>query len=121
MYSKNLLLSALLSATALAVPMQPRADAVSMMAAAEQWTITSLSRTCTADSTTCTWTFGINDGTTTTPCTEVVTGSPATQANGGPATCGVYTVTSGWSGQFGDGNGFVRLLFPCLSWSCGLL
>ncbi|PSR77925.1 hypothetical protein BD289DRAFT_334265, partial [Coniella lustricola] len=81
----------------------------SMMADVHQWTITSLKRVCNADSTSCTWTFGINNGTGTTPCTEVVTGSPATQTNGGPATCGVYAVTSGWSGQFGAGNGFTTL------------
>ncbi|GKU14751.1 unnamed protein product [Fusarium langsethiae] len=28
------------------------------------------------------------------------------QRNGGPVKCGDYTVTSGWSGQFGPGNGF---------------
>lgn len=60
-----------------------------MMAAAETWTITSMQRTCDAADTTCTWSFGINNGTGITPCTEVVTGSPASQTNGGPATCGV--------------------------------
>lgn len=113
MQMKNLLVSSLLSATALAVPttqQQGRAAAKSMMADATTWTITSLSRTCDAALTTCTWAFGINNGTATTPCTEVVTGTPATETNGGPATCGIYTVTSGWSGQFGPGNGFVSLL-----------
>lgn len=117
MQMKNLILSSLVSATALAVPttMQTRAEAKSMMADAEQWTITSLSRTCDAALTTCTWSFGVNNGTGTTPCVEVVTGSPATQTNGGPATCGVYTVTSGWSGQFGAGNGFVSFFLVFLS------
>lgn len=114
MQMKNLILSALLSATALAAPTTQQADrraeAKSMMADAEQWTITSLSRTCNAALTTCTWAFGINDGASTTPCVETVTGSPATETNGGPVTCGAYTVTSGWSGQFGAGNGFVSCL-----------
>lgn len=105
----TLLVSALVSATGMAAPSQPRAGAVSMMAEASTWTITSLSRTCNAADTSCTWTFGINNGTATTPCTEVVTGTPASQTNGGPATCGPYTVTSGWSGQFGAGNGFTTL------------
>ena len=39
-----------------------------------------------------------------------VTGSPASrQKAGGPGKCGAYTVTSGWSGQFGEGNGFTTL------------
>ncbi|KUI67718.1 hypothetical protein VM1G_03570 [Cytospora mali] len=109
MQFSTLFVSALLSATGLAAPAEPRAGSVSMMATATTWTITSLKRVCDAADTTCTWTFGINNGSATTPCTEVVTGSPASQTNGGPATCGVYTVTSGWSGQFGAGNGFTTL------------
>ncbi|KAJ4413813.1 hypothetical protein N0V82_008307 [Gnomoniopsis sp. IMI 355080] len=101
MRSQALFVSTLLSATALAAP-APK----SMMAAVPEWTITSMEKTCNADDTTCTWTFGINNGTGTTPCTEVVTGAPASQTNGGPVDCGVYKVTSGWSGQFGPGQGF---------------
>lgn len=131
MYTYALLAAAALSGGALAAPSQERASSVSMMADVTAWTITGLSRACDTADTTCTWTFGINNGTGITPCTEVVTGSPASQTNGGPATCGVgqpypdlpysrlrtctdrksfqvYTVTSGWSGQFGPGNGFVR-------------
>lgn len=102
----TILVSALLSATGLAAPTEARSGAVSMMAEASTWTITSASRVCNAADTSCTWAFGVNNGTGTTACTEVVTGSPASQTNGGPATCGVYTVTSGWSGAFGPGNGF---------------
>src|SRR4051812_1221727 len=94
-------LSALLSAASLAAPVEPRAEAVSMMAQATTWTITNMKRTLDAADTVATWTFAINNGQTTTPCTEVVKGSPASQTNGGPVTCGPYTVTSGWSGQFG--------------------
>jgi hypothetical protein len=28
---------------------------------------------------------------------------------GGPSTCGKYTITSNWSGQFGKGKGFTTL------------
>lgn len=89
MHSAGFIVSSLLAGLALAAPSQPRADSVSMMATAEQWTIVGLQRTCDAADTTCTWAFGINNGTGTTPCTEVVTGAPASQTNGGPATCGV--------------------------------
>jgi hypothetical protein len=115
----TLLVSALLSATGLAAPSQPRAAAISMMAEATTWTITGLSRVCNAADTSCTWSFGINNGSATTPCTEVVTGSPASQTNGGPATCGAYTVTSGWSGQFGAGNGFTT--FAVVDYATGLI
>lgn len=116
MQFKTLLFSSLSATAALAAPaIQDRAAKDMMAAAAGQWTITSLSRTCNAALTSCSWTFGINDGTAITPCTVVVGGTPATQTNGGPATCGAYTVTSGWSGQFGEGNGFVSLLSSFLS------
>lgn len=84
-------LVSLLAGLAAAAPsaQQPRAEAKSMMASAQTWTITGLKRTCDAADTSCTWTFGVNNGTGTTACTEVVTGSPASQTNGGPATCGV--------------------------------
>jgi len=38
-----------------------------------------------------------------------VNGNPATQANFNGITCGGYTVSGGWSGQFGPGNGFTTL------------
>ncbi|KAL2848416.1 hypothetical protein BJY01DRAFT_160001 [Aspergillus pseudoustus] len=80
-----------------------------MMVANTQWTITNMKRVCNTGDTKCTWTFGINNGAANTPCTYVVNGNPASQANGGPSTCGAYTVTSGWSGQFGPNNGFTTL------------
>ncbi|KAI0390053.1 surface protein 1 [Xylariaceae sp. FL0594] len=80
-----------------------------------EWTLRSLSRKCDTADSTCTWVFGIDTGNTTIQnCTYVVKAStsppaPASQANGGPVTCGIYTVTSGWSGQFGSGKGFTVL------------
>ncbi|KAL4746531.1 hypothetical protein BDW72DRAFT_33929 [Aspergillus terricola var. indicus] len=104
--SLNLLLATLsLSSTAFAAP----SSAKSMMVANTQWTITSLKRVCNTADSECTWTFGINTGAHSTDCTYVVKGSPASQANGGPAQCGDFTITSGWSDQFGADNGFTTL------------
>lgn len=104
-------LSQVLFATLLAsiASAAPAATSKSMMAADSQWTITNMVRNCNSDDTQCTWDFGIDANEATTNCTLVVNGSPASQTNGGPATCGDYTVTSGWSGQFGPGNGFTTL------------
>ncbi|KKY34885.1 putative small secreted protein [Diaporthe ampelina] len=106
MQFSNVFLSALAAVGSMAAPTEPRAEAVSMMAQATTWTITSLTRAVNADNTVATWTFGINNGQTTTPCTEVVQGTNASTLSGGPVTCGPYTVTSGWSDQFGPGNEF---------------
>ncbi|KAH8692764.1 hypothetical protein BGW36DRAFT_27208 [Talaromyces proteolyticus] len=95
------------SSTAFAAPV---ASTKSMMAASAEWTIQSMKRVCATDNSSCTWTFGIYDGVdAATACTYVVTADNASEANGGPSNCGVYTVTSGWSGQFGEGNGFTTL------------
>jgi hypothetical protein len=120
---------AALSATALAAPapeIEVRQDgAVNMMAtAAPQWTITNMKRVCVRallpsqllviltaiqGSGVCTWTFGIDNTVKNTPCTFKVKGSPATQTDSSGNVCGGYTVSSGWSGQFGAGNGFTTL------------
>ena len=82
----------------------------SMMAAVPEWTIQSMKRVCNDEDTSCDWSFGIYPGSgNATACAFTVTATDASEANGGPATCGDYTVTSGWSGQFGDGNGFTTL------------
>ncbi|KAI3578853.1 hypothetical protein IWW34DRAFT_738159 [Fusarium oxysporum f. sp. albedinis] len=102
-------LIALVSATG-AVAAPAPADSVSMMAASPQWTIQSLSRSCDKADTTCTWNFKINTGSgAATACKYVVKGKPASKANGGPAKCGTFTITSGWSGQFGADKGFTTL------------
>ncbi|KAI1159376.1 surface protein 1 [Nemania serpens] len=80
--------------------------------ASTEWTLNSLSRVCTGADSSCTWKFGINTneaGVAVTPCTYAVNATkaaPASQANGGPSTCGAFNITSGWSGQFGPGQGF---------------
>ena len=59
----------------------------------------------------CIWTFGINthDGSKVTQCKFVHNGKPASDTDGGPAKCGDFTVTSGWSDQFGKENAFTVL------------
>ncbi|KAM0429969.1 hypothetical protein ACHAPT_005973 [Fusarium lateritium] len=103
--------AALLSASsAVAAPSSNGNDVVSMMAATPQWTIQGMQRSCDKGDTTCTWNFKINTYKgTPTACKYVVKGRPASQTNGGPAKCGTFTITSGWSGQFGPGNGFTVL------------
>ncbi|KAI1649656.1 uncharacterized protein F4817DRAFT_331063 [Daldinia loculata] len=80
-----------------------------MAANAAQWTITGLSRAVDAADTSSDWTFGIDNGagTTAVKYTVKAAGStPATRSPGGPVTVGDFTITSGWSGQFGDDKGF---------------
>ncbi|KAJ5486209.1 hypothetical protein N7530_000509 [Penicillium desertorum] len=103
-----LLATGLLASSAFAAPADTSAK--SMMADCPQWTLQDTKRVCNEEDTSCTWTFGIYPGAgDATPCTYIVEGSPASQANGGPVTCGGYTVTSGWSDQFGAENGFTTL------------
>jgi len=98
------ILAALAAATSLAAPAElvSRAD--------PQWTIVGLKRVCDAADTSCTWSFKIDTHlATATACSFTTKGKPASQAAGTGANCGSYTVTSGWSGQFGAGNGFTTL------------
>ncbi|KAI1427511.1 surface protein 1 [Xylaria sp. FL1777] len=80
--------------------------------ASTEWTLQSLERVCDGTDASCTWTFGINTneaGVNATACAYTVAATsagPASQSNGGPTTCGVFTITSGWSGQFGPDQGF---------------
>ncbi|CAI7603638.1 unnamed protein product [Penicillium crustosum] len=103
-----ILTTGLLASSAFAAPADTSVK--SMMADSPQWTLQNTKRVCNPEDTSCTWTFGIYPGAgDATPCTYVVAGSPASRANGGPAACGGFTVTSGWSGQFGEENGFTTL------------
>ncbi|TFA99700.1 hypothetical protein CCMA1212_008509 [Trichoderma ghanense] len=103
--TKTLLATLLTASTAFAAPTP--ADK-SMMADVPEWTITDMKRVCNKADTKCTWTFGVDTHlAAATPCTYVVKADAnASQASGGPVTCGPYTVTSSWSGQFGPNNGF---------------
>ncbi|KAI2633391.1 hypothetical protein GGS21DRAFT_520546 [Xylaria nigripes] len=76
------------------------------------WTIHAMQRVCNATDTSCVWTFEINTntGAAPTPCRFEVIGSPASQTDTTtPQVCGAFIVTTGWSGQFGPGNGFTTL------------
>ncbi|KAM0273273.1 hypothetical protein ACHAQH_008342 [Verticillium albo-atrum] len=99
--------AALLSGSALAAPTTGN---VKSMAVASTWTIENTRRACKG--TDCTWTFSINTGSSNTPCTfhtKQVGSTPPSRAPGAAQKCGAYTVTSGWSGQFGEGQGFTTL------------
>lgn len=101
MYFTSGVLALLAATTAVAAPLTSRDTT---------WTIEGMHRPCNSDNTQCTWEFSINNGAgQVTACTMVVNGANASELNGGPATCGDYTVTSGWSGQFGPGQGFTTL------------
>ncbi|KAJ5248782.1 hypothetical protein N7468_000233 [Penicillium chermesinum] len=105
-------LSTLLAASAVVAAPTPAETRKSMMAADSQWTIEGLKRVCDKGNTTCTWTFGIDTGSAVQKVKYVVHKSGdtgANDANGGPSTFGDFTITSGWSGQFGPGNGFTTL------------
>lgn len=66
-----------------------------------------MKRTCANG--TCTWSFGILASGVSTPCTFKVKGAPATQTDSTGNVCGPYTVSTGWSDQFGAQNGFTTL------------
>jgi len=91
------------------VPQSSTTDDVNMMVtAAPQWTIENMKRVCGAG--TCTWSFGINNHVNpTTACTFKVKGNPASKTDSTGNVCGGYTVSTGWSGQFGPNNGFTTL------------
>ena len=111
-FSTTAFVAALMAASpAIAAPAADTTENISMMASVPQWTIENMRRVCDSGDKSCTWTFTINPHVgKTTPCKYVVTGNPASrQKTGGPGTCGSYTITSGWSGQFGEGNGFTVL------------
>ncbi|KJZ72684.1 hypothetical protein HIM_07876 [Hirsutella minnesotensis 3608] len=109
-FTQTLIAALAAASSAVAAPAEPAAK--SMMAPAPQWTIEKLQRVCDKGDQQCTWTFGINthvDKAPATACKLEVKGPGASRAKGGPARCGDYTVTSGWSGQFGEGKGFTTL------------
>lgn len=101
-------LLALSSASALAVPIEERAEA----AAPSQWTITNMKRVCNEADTSCAYSFGINThtaGMAVTPCKFTVKGANASEQQTFNHVCGPFTVGTGWVNQNGPGNGFVVL------------
>ncbi|KAL2195307.1 hypothetical protein P885DRAFT_79246 [Corynascus similis CBS 632.67] len=79
-----------------------RSGVVSARDEVPEWTITSFTRTCNEDDTSCDVSFGIDTHLApVTDCFYTVTGTPASQAPANGITCGDYTISSGW-----DPNGF---------------
>ncbi|KAI1820697.1 hypothetical protein F4861DRAFT_542690 [Xylaria intraflava] len=81
-------------------------------AAIPDWTFQDVRRICDEPDDTCTWFFQLNQNTGSfiAGCTFVVKGSPASQGSTTtPAKCSRFSVSAGWSGQFGPGNGFTTL------------
>lgn len=80
---------------------------VSAMADVKPWIIKDFTRTCNVADTSCTVKFGVDTQiAATTNCEYTVTGTPASRASIDNVSCGPYTISSGWSGQFGADNGF---------------
>ncbi|AEO69778.1 5ae6ead1-aae3-41a2-9ce8-1359dbdce9cb [Thermothielavioides terrestris] len=105
----------------LAAPaLNTRSEAVSAMATVPEWIIRSFTRTCNADDTSCTVSFGVDTQTApVTNCSYTVTGAPASQTSTNGISCGPYTISSSWSGQFGPGNGFTT--WSVVDWSQRLI
>ncbi|KXT04175.1 hypothetical protein AC578_54 [Pseudocercospora eumusae] len=93
--------------SSLAAP-APVADK-SMMAAGASWTMQDFKRTCGGGVCTYDYKINTNDGSAATACTYKVNGNPATRASYNNVKCGAFTISSNWSGQFGEGNGFQTL------------
>ncbi|KAI1780445.1 hypothetical protein F4818DRAFT_435651 [Hypoxylon cercidicola] len=109
MQLKTTILALSAAGLALAAPLSMAADAA-------EWTIAGLSRTCDDADTSCVWTFAVDtaeEGVEPTPVANYTVNASdaavASQAIGGPQVFGNFTVTSTWSGQFGDGEGFTTL------------
>jgi len=103
MHYSTIFASAALFASALASPiLSERAN--------PSWTMQSFTRVC-PKATSCNYSYNIatNDGKPVTKCAYTITGANAAQTNYQGIKCGVYTIGSGWSGQFGPGNGFQTL------------
>lgn len=114
MHASTIILSLLSASGALAAP-APAPETVSAMAAVPQWTIKSYTRTCDKADTSCTVKFSVDTkiaGEKVEPCSftlKKTATAPASRAPIDGVTCGPYKVSSGWSGQFGEGNGFTTL------------
>jgi hypothetical protein len=103
---KVFLVSLLAASGAMAAPAPVPEEAVSMMATT--WTFTNAKRTCGSKGLQCTWSFGIVSEAGTTQCSFNIKGDPAFKAPGS-GKCGPYTVSSGWSDQFGAENAFTTI------------
>lgn len=88
------------------------APLVKPMAMNNTLTMESVQRTCNEEDKACHWSFTINVDGIKTECAFDITGSESSGASFSANTgrsCGKYTVTSNWSGQFGPKDGFITL------------
>lgn len=102
MHSSRTVLAALFAASAALAAPTPiatptstsSASSVSTTSSEGDWVIQGLVRECNEDNSSCTWTFGIFDGTTTTDCTYIVDGI---DVSGGPTQCGDFEIKSNYA------------------------
>ncbi|ROV93200.1 hypothetical protein VMCG_08718 [Cytospora schulzeri] len=83
-----------------------------MTAREHKWTMRSMRRTCNHHDTECEWFFYIDTdhhSRRPTECHFFVRGHRASRTDTQGHKCGHFTVSSGWSGQFGPGQGFTVL------------
>lgn len=110
MYFTSTIMATLAATAALAAPAALNARDLG------NWSFNGVTRSCTDQQ--CHWYFEIGAGlpnggpSFVQPCDYYVnaaSGKIAARSNGGPANCGDFTLTSGWSNQFGDDHGFTTL------------
>jgi len=70
------------------------------------WTIKDFTRTCDKTDNKCTYAYTIATPSGSQLCKYDVTGWPASRTEVPARACGGFQVSSAWSGQFGEGNGF---------------
>ncbi|KAI9654035.1 MAG: hypothetical protein M1831_005552 [Alyxoria varia] len=106
-FTTILLAAGLSASSALAAP----AGVTTNMMATGQWTMENFRRTCGPLGQACTYTYNINSHNgPATPCKyEIRVAKDAARAPYNNIKCGAYTISSGWSGQFGPENGFQTL------------
>lgn len=123
MHASNTLLLGLIAAAtdALAAPaLSARAQAVSAMAQAPEWIIRDFTRSCNNRGTSCKVSFSIDTQTADpTECGFFISGALAIQSPTSGITCGPYTISSSWSGQFGPDNGFTT--YSVIDWANHLI
>jgi hypothetical protein len=86
------------------------ASTTNMMAAGPQWSLQKFTRTCNSTNNSCKFSYTISTGSGAgTPCSYTINAQNAADANYNNIHCGAFTISSGWSGQFGPGNGFTTL------------
>jgi len=95
------------ASAAVAAPVDAQAETISARGAPPPWIIKSFKRSCNSADTECWVSFGVD--TQLSPvvnCSYGVTGAQASRKSTDGISCGPYTISSGWNGSFGPGNGF---------------